>query len=233
MLNSRMVIAVDGPAGAGKSTVCRLLAAQLGYVYLDTGAMYRAVAWLVEAEKLDEENEATLAERFADDPLRFALDNGTLSIFVGGRRLDEELRRPEMALKASRISQLKCVRNYLTRCQRQLGQGGGIVAEGRDMTTVVFPDAPVRIFLTADLRARTQRRLAEYREKGIMVDAASLEAQIQARDDADAKRTLAPLQAAPGVHVVDTSQMSIAAVVEHLLGLICRSGTGEDASSKD
>lgn len=232
MPNSRMVIAVDGPAGAGKSTVCKLLAAQLGYIYLDTGAMYRAVAWLVEAENIDVEDDVALVQRFARQPLRFALDNGTLSVFIGARRLDQELRQPEMALSASRISQLKCVRDYLTRCQRQLGQMGGIVAEGRDMTTVVFPDAPVRIFLTADLKARTGRRLLEYRQKGIMVDAASLEAQIHARDEADARRALAPLRAAPGVHVVDTSQMSIAAVVEHLLGLIHRQGRLEDASSK-
>lgn len=228
-----MVIAVDGPAGAGKSTVCRLLAAQLGYTYLDTGAMYRAVAWWVEAERLNVEDEAALSQRLEHQPLRFALDKGALSIFVDSRRLDQELRRPEMAASASRISQLKCVRDYLTCWQRRLGAGGGIVAEGRDMTTVVFPDAPVRIFLTADLRARTQRRLVEYREKGITVDAASLEDQIRTRDEADARRALAPLRAAPGVHVVDTSEMTISGVVEHLLGLIHRAGTAGYASNKD
>ena len=100
------------------------------------------------------------------------------------------------------------------------------------MTTVVFPDAPVRIFLTADLKARAERRLLEYRNKGIDVDASSLEAQIQARDEADEQRELAPLRATPGAHLVDTSQMSIAEVVEHLLGLIRRESLKEDASNK-
>lgn len=223
---------MDGPAGAGKSTVCRLLAARLGYVYLDTGAMYRAVAWLVQTEGLDAADETALAQHLERQPLRFTLDNGALHIFIGSRQLNEELRQPEMALMASRISQLECVRNYLTRCQRELGARGGLVAEGRDMTTVVFPDAPVRIFLTADLKARTRRRLMEYEAKGIAVDAASLEAQIRARDEADAERALAPLRAASGVLRVDTSEMNITQVVEHLLELIQRHKTPEDASNQ-
>jgi CMP/dCMP kinase len=221
-LNSRMIIAIDGPAGAGKSTVCKLLAQQLGYTYLDTGAMYRALAWIALAENMNLEDESGMARPIEILPLRFAIENGALSVFYGQKRLDQELRQPEISERASRISQLKSVRDYLTRWQRQLGERGAIVAEGRDMTTVVFPDAPVRIYLTADIKARTERRLLEYCDKGIPTDPAVLEAQIRARDEADEQRALAPLRAAPGVCLVDTSHMSINEVVDHLLGMIHR-----------
>jgi CMP/dCMP kinase len=217
-----MIIAIDGPAGVGKSTVCRLLARRLGYTYLDTGAMYRAMAWSAIAEDLSLDNENEIARRLELLPLRFTIENGALSIFYKGKRLDDELRQPEIAARASHISQLKGVRDYLTRCQRQLGERGGIVAEGRDMTTVVFPDAPVRVYLTADLKARTERRFLEYLSKGIAADRASLEAQIRARDEADEQRALAPLRAIPGVCVVDTSHMNISEVVTKLMALIPR-----------
>jgi len=225
-----MIIAIDGPAGVGKSTVCKLLAKHLGYTYLDTGAMYRAMAWAAIAENLNLDDESEIARRLALLPLRFTIENGALSIFYKEKKLDDELRQPEISVRASHISQLKCVRDYLTRCQRQLGERGGIVAEGRDMTTVVFPDAPVRIYLAADLKARTGRRFLEYRNKGIAADRAGLEAQIKARDEADEQRVLAPLRAAPGVCVVDTSHMNISEVVTQLMTLIPLETAEKDAS---
>jgi CMP/dCMP kinase len=229
-LSSRMMIAIDGPAGAGKSTVCKMLAAHLGYTYLDTGAMYRAVAWVAIAEHLNIGDESEMDRSLEFLPLRFVIKDGALSILYAEKRLMEELRGPEMSGRASRISQLKCVRDYLTRCQRQLGEGGRIVAEGRDMTTVVFPDAPVRVYLTASLQARTQRRLLEYQNMGIEADYAGLEEQIRARDEADEQRALAPLRTGAGVHVVDTSQMNIEEVVQHLLGVVLLKTAEKDAS---
>jgi cytidylate kinase len=228
-----LIVAVDGPAGAGKSTVCKLLAKQLGYTYLDTGAMYRAMAWTALKEKLNIEDESEIARHIELLPLRFALENGAIHIFYGEKRLDEELRRPDISGHASQISQLKCVRNYLTRCQRKLGERGGIVAEGRDMTTIVFPDAPVRVYLQADLKVRAQRRLLEYRAKGITADFTNLEEQIRARDAADEQRALAPLLAAPGVRILDTSHMDIPEVVQHLLEIIHREALEKDTSIED
>jgi len=232
-VKKRLIIAVDGPAGAGKSTVCKLLAKQLGYTYLDTGAMYRAMAWTALEENLNIEDESEIARRIELLPLRFSMENGAINIFSGEKKLDDELRQPEISRHASRISQLRCVRDYLTRCQRQLGERGGVVAEGRDMTTIVFPDAPVRVYLQADLKVRAQRRLLEYRTKGITADSASLEEQIQARDEADEQRALAPLRAAEGVRILDTSHMDITEVVQHLLEIVHREALEEDALIAD
>lgn len=214
------VIAVDGPAGAGKSTVSRLLAQGLGYTYLDTGAMYRAVAWALLQEGFRSEDNARIGGALPNLSLAFEIENGSLIISYRERQLGEELRAPEMAQWASRISQVASVRAYLTEQQRKLGKMGNIVAEGRDMTTVVFPDAYVKIFLTADLNTRARRRLAEYRQKGIAVDHATLEAQIQARDEADCTRELAPLRAAPDALLIDTSHMDPSEVVTRLQELI-------------
>ena len=215
-----MIVAVDGPAGAGKSTVCRLLAAKLGFVYLDSGAMYRAVAWVLKQRHLEPEDSKEFSSHLAKLPFRFHIENDALAIFYQDRRLEEELRQPEIAGAASRISQIAAVRNHLTSWQRQLAAMGNVVAEGRDTTTVVFPQAQVKVFLTADLATRARRRLLEYQQKNIPADYASIEAQIRDRDMADQQRSLAPLRAAPDALVVDTSSMAIEQVVGRLAAIV-------------
>lgn len=221
-----MIVAVDGPAGAGKSTVCRLLAEKLGFVYLDSGAMYRALAWVLVQQHVEPEDSAEFSSRLARLPFRFHIENDALAISYQGRRLQEELRQPEIAGAASRISQIAAVRTHLTAWQRQLATMGNVVAEGRDMTTVVFPQAQVKVFLTADLATRARRRFLEYQQKNIPADYASIEAQIRDRDLADQQRSLAPLRAAPDALIVDTSCLAIEQVVGHLAVIVQSRSTG-------
>lgn len=222
-----MIIAIDGPAGAGKSTVCRMLARELGYVYLDTGAMYRAVAWALRQRGFTLEQESRAEEMLSELPLRFVLDDGALAITYEGRRLGEELRHPDITRYASLFSRLQPVRAFLMEWQRRLGAAGDVVAEGRDMSTVVFPDAPVKVFLTANLATRAARRQAEYLQKGITIDYSTLEAQIRERDEADRERPIAPLRPASDAVILDTSALEIAEVVRELRELVARKSDDE------
>jgi CMP/dCMP kinase len=202
-----MVIAIDGPAGAGKSTASRRLARELGFIYLDTGAMYRAVAWALRKHDLRYHEANLPLETLEQLPLEFTLADGELVINYRGRQLGDELREPEITHMASRVSQLPAVRDFLTRRQRELADIGDVVAEGRDITTVVFPHTPYKVYLTADVATRSRRRQLEYRGKGIDIEYTLIEAQIRARDEADEQRALAPLRPACDAFVLDTSSL--------------------------
>lgn len=203
------VIAIDGPAGAGKSTAARALAARLGFRHVDTGATYRAVAVLAAERHVPLDDDAALG-RLVDD---LVFDRIGDRVVVGGRDLTEVIRRRESGELASRVSARPAVRQRLVALQRTLAGAPGVVMEGRDIGTVVFPDAPVKFYLTASPAERARRRAAELRTGGAAVDETALAAEIARRDERDASRPVAPLRAAPDALTLDTTSLALEEVV--------------------
>ncbi len=204
-----MIVAIDGPAGAGKSTVTARLAEALGFVRLDTGALYRTVALA-----------ATRAGLEPDDPSLGGFVAGLDivvrpdGILLGGEDVSLAIRTPEMSVASSRFAAVPCVRAGLLDLQRGLGRARDSVLDGRDIGTVVFPDAEAKIFLTASVRARAQRRLDELQGRGVDADLATVMAEIEARDRADSERAVAPLRKADDAVEIDTTCLDFDAVVE-------------------
>jgi len=206
------VIAVDGPAGAGKSSASRALARRLGFGYVDTGAMYRAVGVLAAERGIDPDDAAALGRLVA--ALDFELARDGERLLVGGRDLSAAIRRPEAGGLASRVSTQPVVRQLLVALQRALGAAGGVVMEGRDIGTVVFPDARVKLYLTADPATRAARRAAELRAAAATVDEAALARELAERDRRDAGRAHSPLRPAADAVVLDTTALTLEDVVE-------------------
>ncbi|RMH39744.1 MAG: (d)CMP kinase [Deltaproteobacteria bacterium] len=211
-----IVVAIDGPAGAGKSTVSKRLAADLGYRLLDTGALYRAVALEARRRGVAWDDEPALARLAADLDVTFELVAGENRVRVAGEDVSDAIRAPEISDGASRVSALPAVRAALLGVQRRLGARGGVVAEGRDIGTVVFPGAEAKFFLTASPEARARRRWDELQAKGIAADFEEIASAMAERDRRDAERAVAPLRAAPDAVVVDSSDLSVDEVVARL-----------------
>lgn len=216
---SRPIIAIDGPAGAGKSTVARAVADRLGYLYIDTGAMYRAVALKVIREGIPLSEAAKISGLAKRTEIKFELVDGEQHIFADGEDVTDEIRKPEATRLSSPVSAIQGVRKRLVEIQRQMGEEGGIVMEGRDIGTVVFPNAEVKVFLTASVTERARRRMEQMKEMGMEADVDQIAADIRERDLRDSSREHAPLKLAPGAVLLETDNMSAEQVVDAIVGI--------------
>jgi cytidylate kinase len=222
MEGAGMVIAIDGPSGAGKSTVARLLAQRLGYIYIDTGAMYRSIGWKAKQEGIDPADESKLADLCERTEVTIKSDNADLRFFVDSRDVTGEIRTPEMGMMASAVSKSRAVRSRLLTLQRNLGRSGNVVMDGRDIGTVVFPDADVKFFLEASAEERGRRRYLELKQKGMDVDLDVITREIRERDQQDSGRAIAPLKKADDALLIDSSSMSIEQVLDRMLAEIAK-----------
>ena len=226
----KLKIAIDGPAGSGKSTVAKRVAEALNYIYVDTGAMYRAVTLAALRKGVSMDDGEGLTELSAGIQLEFrpAEEGKGYRLYMDGEDVHEEIRSLEVTNNVSFVAAVAGVRRNLVRLQQSLTSGGGVVMEGRDIGTVVMPDAEVKVFLTASVAARTRRRLLELQAKGIMVNEEELQASIIRRYAIDSGREVDPLRPAPDSFELDTTELNIDQVVERILALALAKGARLD-----
>jgi cytidylate kinase len=222
MKKNGLVIAVDGPSGAGKSTVARLLAKRLGYTYIDSGAMYRAIGWKAKGEGVDPADEHALGALCGRTKISIKKDNDDPRIFADNVDVSEAIRTPEMGMMASAVSKSRIVRARLLILQREFGAQGGVVMDGRDIGTVVFPGADVKFYLDASAEERGKRRFHELKATGQDVDLSQITREIEERDLQDSGREIAPLTRAVDALFIDSSRMSIDEVISKMLAEITK-----------
>jgi len=219
-MSKKLIVAIDGPAGSGKSTSAKLVAQKLGYLYVDSGAMYRAITYLAIIKNVlnNSEEISTLAN---ETDLKLKYENGITFVFANGKNITEQIRSVEVNNNVSIVSKIDSVRKALVAKQKEMSSlNCGIVMEGRDIASVVFPNADVKIFLTASINHRAERRLKEFSEKGIDVNKTEIKENISMRDKLDSTRELSPLVKAKDAFEIDTSNITIDEQVEKILTII-------------
>lgn len=212
-----MIITIDGPAGAGKSTVSKMLAKKMGYIYLDTGSLYRALAYKVLKNKIILEDMEALNHLCANISIILKNYEGQMKVYVDGEDVGDRIRTEEIGLAASRISAYAVVRQRLLQLQREAARNGGIVAEGRDMGSVVFPDADFKFYLDADIKERIKRRHKELLGKGNSSELLAIQKDMETRDNQDSKREIAPLKPTSSSIIIDSTKLSLQEVVDKIV----------------
>jgi len=216
----RLIIAIDGPSGAGKSTVAKSLAKRLGFLYIDTGAMYRSVALRVKEEGIALEDEWALNQLASSLHISFITKGEQTRVLCDGKDVTEGIRTPEISRLASFISKQKGVRKVLVQMQREMGKKGGVILEGRDIGTVVFPDADAKFYLDAEGEERVRRRYHEMVEKGVRIDFKRTQEELIQRDHHDMHRDHSPLKKAEDAVFIDSTRRSVEEVVEEMVQII-------------
>lgn len=202
-------IAIDGPSGAGKSTIAKAVAKKLGYIYVDTGALYRAVGWAALCRKIDYKDESAVKPMLDEITVDLTYIDGTQKVLLNGEDVSEQIRYPESSMAASGISAIPCVRKFLLDTQRSIASKNNVIMDGRDIGTVVLPKAQVKIFLTASAESRAKRRHLELQEKGIDTSYEEVLADMVKRDYDDSHRAIAPLKQADDAVLVDTTKLNL------------------------
>ena len=215
------VVAIDGPSGAGKSSVSRIVGGKLGFLHVDSGALYRIMTWQALVRKVDTDDPDAVAAFAPTVEIECRPENGAIAYYVDGEKPGDRIRTPEINAHASQVATVKQVRDKITALLRGLTRFGDLVVEGRDITTAVFPDSPARFYLTASAEARARRRQKEEVEKGIANQSAeTVKASLLARDAIDSTRKYAPLRKADGAIEIDSSDLTLEQVVDIVLGKI-------------
>lgn len=209
----KISIAIDGPASSGKSTVAKILAKKLNYIYCDTGAMYRALTYLAIQKNVDFEDETGLVKLCLEHTISFKQTDKEQLVFVDNNEVTEAIRQPDVTNAVSIVAKHKEVREKMVELQQAIGQAGGVVMDGRDIGTAVLPDAEVKIFLVASVSERAERRYKENQEKGITTDFETLKKEIEQRDHLDSTRAVSPLKQAEDAVKIDTTGLTIEEVV--------------------
>lgn len=220
MLNNKINIAIDGHSACGKSSTARRVAEKLGYVYIDSGAMYRAITLYIVENEIDIQDQSKLQKALSSIKLEFIADKmGHRALWMNGNNVDQRIRSMEVTTRVSEISTLSSVRSFLREIQQEMGRNKGVVMDGRDIGTHIFPNAELKIFMTAELGVRAKRRYEEMVEKGMEANLEAIERNLEERDAIDSQRSLNPLRKADDAVVIDTSYITLEEQVNKIVVL--------------